>query len=94
MDKKLEKTAQKRDEIEKKINLEVRKDRNFLKQLKENPHQVLQEKFAIEIPQHIKICHVVEEPNTWHFVIRASAISGKPLSDSDLASMAGGECWL
>lgn len=83
-----------RDDIEKKINLEVMKDRNFLKKLQADPHQALQEQFGIDIPHHIKLCAHIEEPNSWHFVVRTSAVSSQPLSNSELTNLSAGDCWI
>lgn len=85
--------SDKRSELEYRINMEIVKDRNFLKKLKENPHKVLKEKFGVEIPAHIKILPHLEEPNSWHFVIRNVSVHPQELSSEDLEKIAGGDCW-
>jgi hypothetical protein len=86
--------SEKRHEFEQNINMEVVKNRDFLKKLQANPHKALEEKFGVEIPLHIKIHVHVEEPNSWHLVIKGAVHSSDRLSDSELKSLAaGGDCW-
>lgn len=84
---------EKRSEIEKKILVEASRNRAFLKQLKDNPHKALHEKFGLEIPAHIKIVVHVEEPNSWHLVVSGVSMPSR-LSEGEMENLAAGDCWV
>jgi hypothetical protein len=58
--------------------------------LLENPREVVQKQFAIDIPSNVNIRVVEDSASTVHIVLPHTVQEGAELSDADLEAVAGG----
>lgn len=87
--------AKSRKEIEAEILAQASTDEAFRKELLSDPKSALEKKLQMNLPGNLKVTALEESADQAYVVVPVNVEQGssRELSESQLASVAGGVCW-